>query len=235
MAEPQKGPCSITPPRTCVPFSYNAKKHALPTRSFRRVVFKTDVNFTWLCRNFRFNFAKVQHHIEYILYSEANTSAAVSQPETIVYLLRSYWIIRQRFAEAHVPKGYIFQCLCFYFECRKQMSSRLKRKTWIQHSTRKCDQLRGEHACARFALESNKNGCAYEKTFTMCSVSIWSRTSFTDKNSSKGKTRWRSKKWAILVVRSYSAIFAPGKGSGSAIQPRPQERTNQRRMHLIGR
>lgn len=37
-------------------------------------------------------------------------------------------------------------------------------------------------------------------------------TSLTDRNSSRGKTRWRSKKWAILVVRSYSAIFAPGKG-----------------------
>lgn len=69
------------------------------------------------------------------------------------------------------------------------MSSRLKRKTWIQHSTRKCDQLRGEHACARFGLEPNKNGCDYEKTFTRCSVIIGSRTSFTDRNSSKGKTR----------------------------------------------
>lgn len=39
----------------------------------------------------------------------------------------------------------------------------LKRKTWIQHSTRKCDQLRGEHACARFGLEPNKTGCDYEK------------------------------------------------------------------------
>lgn len=32
-------------------------------------------------------------------------------------------------------------------------------------------------------------------------------TSLTERNSSKGKTRCRSKKWAILVVRSYSAIF----------------------------
>lgn len=36
-------------------------------------------------------------------------------------------------------------------------------------------------------------------------------TSLTDRNSSRGKTRWRSKKWAILVVRSYSAIFAGTK------------------------
>lgn len=32
-------------------------------------------------------------------------------------------------------------------------------------------------------------------------------TSLTERNSSKGKTRCLSKKWAILVVRSYSAIF----------------------------
>jgi len=32
-------------------------------------------------------------------------------------------------------------------------------------------------------------------------------TSFTERNSSSGKTRCLSKKWAILVVRSYSAML----------------------------
>lgn len=37
-------------------------------------------------------------------------------------------------------------------------------------------------------------------------------TSLTDRNSRRGKTRWRSKKWAIFVVKSYSAMFAGRKG-----------------------
>ena len=52
----------------------------------------------------------------------------------------------------------------------------------------------------------------FEKNVTECLCVNMVRTSLTDRNSNRGKTRCRSKKWAILVVRSYSAIFAPGKG-----------------------
>ncbi len=48
----------------------------------------------------------------------------------------------------------------------------------------------------------------YETTQILKPSIAMSLTSFTDKNSSKGKTRCRSKYWPIRVVKSNSAIFS---------------------------
>lgn len=77
------------------------------------------------------------------------------------------------------------------------------------HNYRKCDLNAAYPAVT--AVKTRIYCLKITNTQSKCSSINSVSTSLTERNSSRGKTRWRSKKWAILVVRSYSAIFAPMK------------------------